>query len=259
MAPSTKRRNRILILLGVLAAVVVGAAVWYRAGQARLDELAVNGLKEGKDALVAHDYETALDRIGRYLQRFSDKKMEGDDKERAELGETYRLYAAARRKVELANSKHLIQAITALRTALRLDPSSVAIRTDLLDASIAADYRTEALDLIDSLLVKTPNDLRLLRMKSELLESLRRFPESLAVAKAINELAKDDLGDHFRTLRILLAAGTPVSDVDTWIEKTLAAHAADPRFELLRADLLTRRNDLTGAAAILDRILAANT
>jgi tetratricopeptide (TPR) repeat protein len=238
----------LIAALGVIAAAATFGAFEFR--QFQLDRAAVAAGEAGREALARADYDAALDGLGRYLQRFRTRGVTADD---------YVLYARARRHVELPNHAHLTQAITALRKAREIDPHWAPANEDLLETYLAAGYATEALEVLDAMLAQARDDRVLLDEKCDVLTHLRRWPEALETARRINRLAPDDLTAYFGTLAVLVASGRPASDVDAWTGDVIAAHAADPRFELLTAALSVERRDLAGANTVLDRLLAVKT
>jgi tetratricopeptide (TPR) repeat protein len=247
MPVNPKRRKRILLLGGV--AVLLGALAGgaYALRQARLDNESKQAGIDGRAALAREDYPAALDGLGRYLQRWGDQGA---------IAEDYVLYARARRHVESTNGKHLLAAIKALRKALDLDPANREARSDLFELYCRTGYATEALDLLDTMLAAEPNDKRLLRMKCELLEGLRRFQPAIDTSMKIDELAPDDIAGHSRTLRLLLISDAPQKQVDDWLAKVAAAHPDDPRFELLKSMAFARRRDLDHARELLNEVVS---
>ncbi len=246
MKPQTKTRKRVLLLavLGVTAALAAFGAYQYR--QFQLDREAVDAGEAGREALARADYTGALDGIGRYVGRFQDRGVSAED---------YVLYARARRHVEVPSRRHLLQAIAALRKATAIDPQCADASEDLLDVCLAAGYATEALDVLDTLIARSPGDLGLLRTRFEVFTQLRQYAKALATAREINRVAPDYLPGFLATLASMTASGAPSGELDAWVTATLAAHPADPRFELLRAALLVRRGDAALSGPVLDRLL----
>jgi Tfp pilus assembly protein PilF len=244
--PTSPRRNRLIVLAVIVLTLAVASvgANWIR--QRMLDSRAVAARESGRAALVAGDYLGALDGIGRYLQRFGGRGASTED---------YVAYARARRNIPLPNRRHLLQAMETLRHALDVDPNCVEARSELLDLYLSTGYQTEALELVDSWLAKTPRDAALLRRKRDLLVGLRKFDKALETADAVNEVAPDDLDGFLRTLRIRVETQKPTSETDAWVDRALASHRDDPRFELLRVAALVGRTTTPDVSKQIDEIL----
>jgi Tfp pilus assembly protein PilF len=243
-----KRKTRVLqVALAVLAGggLAVGG---YVLRQEQLDSDALAARESGRAALAAGDYPAALDGLGRYIQRAGNRGATSED---------YVLYARARRHVELPNGKHMVQAIASLRRALEKDPSNAEARQELLDGYLETGYATEALALIEDLLAGNPDDLKLLGVKADVLEAQRQFDKALVVARKIASVSPDDLVAAFRVLRLLVRSQALPSEVDKWVGETISAHAADSRWELLRAATFTSRGDADRANRSLDGVLAS--
>jgi len=249
-AGGARRRKRILLVVACAALVAVGFGAWYQLNQSRLDRRAKEAGAAGRVALANGDWERALDGIGQYLRRFMGRGATAED---------LLLYGRARRHIESPNGRHLTEALDSVRKAVEMDPSNAEAKRELLDLYFELGYATEALELIDSMLAAAPADPPLLRLKCEMLEARRQFAAALEVAKQLNARAPDDLDGLFTTLRLLVESQTLAADVDAWIDGVIATHAADARFELLRACALTRRHDEANAKQSLDRALAAAT
>lgn len=247
MLPPKKTKERVL-LIAALGAAAAGAAFGaYALRQHQLDRQAIDAGESGRLALARADYPAALDGLGRFVQRFEERGIPAAD---------YVLYARARRHVEVPNRRQLTQAIAALRKATEIDPGSVEANRDLLELCLAAGYATEALAALDTLLAASPGDLELLRTRFEVLTQLRQFPRALDTAREINRVAPDYLPGHLATLAALTACDGPALEIDAWVAAAVAAHPADPRYELLRAARLVRGGDLAAAGPVLDRLLA---
>src|SRR5262245_42885662 len=122
MGRSKKRRMRILLVAGGVVVLGAAAATAYSIRQWRLDERATEARAAGRAAIEAGDYARALDGIGLFLQRYTD---------RGDTAEDHLLYARARRRIEQVNGKHLVTAIAHLRRALRLDPQCKPAQDEL--------------------------------------------------------------------------------------------------------------------------------
>jgi len=242
-----KKKKRILLIAVVGATGAAAALGVYEYGQWRLDREAVAAGAAGRAALERTDYVAALAGLDARLRRFQGRGATAAD---------YVRCARARRHVESPNGAHLVQAIALLRSALAIDPSAADAERDLLDLYLAVGYPTEAIDLLNRMIARTPGDLALLRTKFELLLQLRQYPQALVAVHDLNRAAPDDLSGFLGALAVLAGSGAPADEIDAWVADTIAAHPRDPRFELLRAAVLVGRDDVAGAGPILDRLVA---
>jgi tetratricopeptide (TPR) repeat protein len=215
-----------------------------------MDRATLEARDRGRVALLAGEWEKALDGLGTFIGHAREPG--------AVTADDYLGYAKARRHVVLPNGTHLVDAIGILRKARQLDPTSRPVQDELLGLYISCGYATEALELMDSMLAGSPSDIELLRTKCDLLDALRQYPKALEVARRIHELQPNDIAGPARTLRLLLLCDSPASDVDLWLAAVTTAHPNDPRFDLLRAAAYARRQDFQKAKEVLDRVVAAS-
>lgn len=251
MPRNPKRRQRVLLIVGVFVALGLAAGGTYYGRRWMLDREAEAARDEGRAALEKGDYEGAMAGMGRYITRVGNRGVP--------TAQDYVDYAKAREAVPLPNKQHLIEAMGALKRGLDKDPNSREAQEHLLDVYLQTGFATEALDLADKLLVTTPDDLKILRSKADVLEALRKLKEALDVAKSIASHKESDHDDLLRVLRLLFRTETVASDLNAWIAATAAAHPGDQFVELMRAIVLSMRGDAAGANAILDRIMASST
>lgn len=248
MARSTKRRKRILLIVGAIALVAGLGGGAYALRQRQRDREAELGRDAGRAAFAAGNYPAALDGMGLYLGRLGANGATAAD---------YLLVARARRRIPLPNDKHLISAIRSVQRAIELEPSNTEAKAELLSLFMETGMNTEALDLVDLMIAAAPGDVALLRTKCDLLEGHRQFAKALAVSKQINQTAPDDFEGFARTMRLLVASRSSLGEVDTWLASVVAAHPGDGRFDLLRASVCARRLDEANAKICLDRAMAA--
>ena len=247
MRKLSRRWKRIVALLACVAALGALAGGAYLLRQSQLDARARAARDAGRAALASGDHQGALDGLGRYLRRFGDREATAED---------YVLYARARLGVPLANGAHRRDAISMLLRARRLDPARSDARSDLLELYISTGYALEALELLDGIAAEQPDDAATIRRRRDILEALRRMPEALADAKRVNAIAPQSVADAIATLRLLLACDTAPSEVDSWVETTIAGRSGDVGFEILRSVVFLARNDPASARTILDRVVA---
>jgi tetratricopeptide (TPR) repeat protein len=249
MEISTRRRSRLLLLAGLAIVGVAAAFAWFAWRQRQLDAEALEARTAGLAALEARDWPRALDGLGRYLGRAAEQG--------SATATDYVRYAKARRNVVLPNNRNISEAVACLKKAHDMEPSNEEAQNDLLDLYRAAGYAVEAVALIDTMLVTRPDDLTLLRRKSDILEAQRRFDKALEVAQTIHARFPGDVDGAYRVYRLMLASGVLSSKVDAWVDATVAAHAGDVRFELIAAANASRRGETDKANALLDRVVAA--
>jgi len=246
--PRFRAGRRAIVLASAAAAVVVLIVVAYFGRRWQLDSAAVHARDAGRAAFAAGDFEKALDGFGRYVRRFEGRSAHASD---------FVAYARARRRVELPDGAHLKGAIAALSKALALDRSNAEAQSDLLEIYVATGRHSDALEMVDSMLLARSSDVGLLRTKRDVLDAMTKYADALAAADRVNRLAPDDLADHVRTLDIMSRARSNYLQVDSWLGRVLAAHEGDARFGLLTAAVLGRRGDGAKAKESLDRVLAA--
>lgn len=248
MAPTAKRRRRLVVLAAAVAGLAVLGAAAYQFRSIQLDRRAWDYRKSGRAAADRKDWVAALDGFGRFLQRHG---------EEAATAEDFLYYARARRAVEMPNGKHLTAAIGTLRAALDRNPGARELEDDLLQLYLDTGYTTEALGLLDQMIGESPADIGLLARKADVLAAVRRTDEALAVARRMNETAPNDFAGFVRTLELLLMADTAPAALDVWTDEVVKSHAADGRFEIFRAAVLARRGDRAAAKEVLDRVVAS--
>src|SRR5262245_17945470 len=175
MQISTRRRAR-LLLLAALAVVGAGAAfAWFVWRQRQLDSEALDARTAGLAALEARDWPRALHGLGTYLGRAAENGTA--------TATDYVRYAKARRNVVLPNNRNISDAIACLKKAHDMEPSNEEAQNDLLELYRVSGHGVEAVELIDKMLVTRSDQLALLRTKSDIFESQRRFQQALEVAQ----------------------------------------------------------------------------
>lgn len=249
MEVATRRRARLLLLAALLAVAVSATFAWFWWRQRQLDREAEEARVSGLAALEARDWPRAMDGLGRYIQRASEKGTvtAGD----------YVRFAKARRNVVLPNNRNLAAAIQCLQKALDMQPGNAEAQDDLLSLYRTTGYDVEAIALIDAMLAKRPDDVTLLRAKCDIHEGKRRFDQALATAQTILQRFPNDVDGAYRVYRLMLASGVVSGKVDAWVDATVAAHAGDARFQIIAAANASRRGETDKANALLDAVVAA--
>lgn len=251
MPRNPKRRQRVLLIIGVVATLGVAAVGTYYGRRWTLDQKALADREAGRAALKEGKYEEAMAATGNYIKRLGWRDATVND---------YVDYAKAREAVPLPKQQHLIEAMGVLKRGLDKDPNSREAQEQLLSLYIRTGFASEALDLTDKLLATTPDDVKVLRQRADVLEGgLRRLKDALDVAKTIAARKDSTHDDLLRVLRLLVRTETAAGDMNAWITATAAAHPGDQFVELMRAIVLSMRGDTAGANAILDRIVASTT
>ena len=222
----TKRRLMYLATAGVLVAALGGGAYAFRSRS--IAAQLVQSRAEGVEALKSGNYEVALHKIGRYVQR------NGND------AEALYQYALAREQVPEANGRHIGQAIAVYRQLLSLDPSRLEARRRLLGLYVDYGFNQEAVDTADAIMSveakaqASAEDRRAaLRGKARALARQRKFDKALDALTEFGKVAPTDLEMQRLALEVMLARGDPATDAVERAQRLLGEHPDDARFELL--------------------------
>ncbi len=157
MIRRTKTRHRLLILLGITAALLLGVTVFVLVRTSQIKARITASRAEGMVALEQKDYESALHKLGTYLQRHPEDM------------EVSLAYAKARQEVPRPNGRHLTDAIAVLRRVITSEPDNLEAGRTLLKLYTRVGYITEAAELAQSLLRYAPQDAELLEIRFQAL------------------------------------------------------------------------------------------
>ena len=223
MAIRAKTKRRLVIVL-VGSVVITGSAVaFYAVRKQQIRKRHLEWRAEGIAAVEAGDYPTALESLGRYLNRtFYDV-------------EALYAYSQARRNVVEEKGKHLVDTIRILHRVVQLDQENKRARRDLLDLYLKAGLSAEALRAAESFLDVNDTDTEALHAKVVALRRLRRFEAALPVSWKYNRLKPEDLGGQVMTLQILHALEEPDEGMILHVDALRMANPDIPRFQLLTA------------------------
>ena len=198
LRPKTRRR---LLLLSWAASRSLPAGGAYAIVELRINARLIAGRAEGMEASEGGDYETALHKVGAYLQRHPDDV------------ETLFVYSQCRLEVEDADGKYVKQAIAGFRQLLSLRPDHDGARHKLLDIFVRTGLNSEALDAADLLLTHDPKDLEALKAKASALTALCRFDEAKDVADAHHRLRPLDVQMQYLSLQLMEAKNEPAAAI----------------------------------------------
>lgn len=187
----TKRGLRRLAALSITIVVVAAAigialVVKHRNTQRELASLRQQGIALQQ----SREYKEAIPLLGRYLRAVKDDP------------EALCAFALARREIPLPNGRHYASAISALRTAIELDPDSLTACEALLAIYREVHFYTETVEITGTILRLDPTNLDAMQARTEALLALRRDAEALTAAEAL----VDTHGDLLRSYDLLLAA-----------------------------------------------------
>jgi len=216
-----KRRVAILVIALLLMAAVAGGGIYYR--QNMLDQRALEGRVKGIEALERGDYVTALDQVGRYLQRYGQE----------EDVEALHAYALARKNVPLPNNKHVQQSMGFLRRVVELDPDHPEAPHDLLEAYLTAGFGQETLTLADRLLERNPEDVEALKAKSFALARLQRFEEALGNSLRIAEIAPTDVESQSLAIQLMGRLDRSEEEILKYAEDLRSDNPGNSRLQLV--------------------------
>ncbi len=214
------RKKRLFIVGGtfLVIAVAVGGAVYHR--HSSMNKRALVSRARGMEAAQAGDYTTALDQVGRYLQRFG---MDEDV-------EALFAYATARRNIPVANNRHLQQAMAVFARILELDPNHVDTQNALLELYTSVGFTEETLALADKILPAPENGVPLeklltvehipaLRAKALTQARKRKLDEALELASYAVDLAPQDRENHLLLFSLMERADKSADELLAYAEK----------------------------------------
>jgi Tfp pilus assembly protein PilF len=233
MNTKTKRRLSILLAAAVLAGGACGGFVIYR--KQRTAHMYAQWRREGLAAYTANDYSTALDRLGRYVNRFPT--------------DSEALYDCAQARLHLEESDHheIPIAVSLLRRFVDLNPDRKDAREQLLDLYLKVGFFTETISTADQILATEPHNPHALRAKAFALFYLRRYNDALTVSTQYNDAAPVDLEGQDLTLTIMQRRGATSDDMVARADTLLGRHPDDSRFEFLKSAAYAMTGDRQSA------------
>ena len=134
---SKRARRRLIAVVVALGVVVCGISAWRIARKVQLRRLIAESYVEGMTAYRDGDYATALTSLRYYVRR-----------NRGDL-EALLAFAEARSRIPEVNERHLTDAISLYRAALKLDPENKKALTQLLVLYPQTGRRPERLEIAD--------------------------------------------------------------------------------------------------------------
>ncbi len=203
------RRLLAVIVTLIVLVVLAGAGYVYRTHRVAANFRRMRA--QGLAAHVAGDRVTSVNLLGQYLARDPNDL------------EVLVAFAADRPLVLLPNNQNLAQAIQSLRYALRLDPSLVEQRRQLMHLYTQTGYATEALDAADAVLASKPGDADALAARTGALARLRRLPDALVAAVAWCDADPAAVDARLARLELLQQTQHPEAEVvplaDGWADR----------------------------------------
>ncbi len=183
--------GRIVVVVALLLFVggALGGFAAYRIHEAR--DRAKEWRRTGMEAYQAGNYGEAVSNLRRYVSEHPN--------------DVQAVYAYARARLEVAepSGSHLYRALGALRRVVEAKPEHEAARRRLLKLYLRVGSASQALEAVEPLLEKHPDDPLALRVKAVALKRAGRLQEALRVAKHYNRVEPKDLAGQLRTLDLL--------------------------------------------------------
>jgi Tfp pilus assembly protein PilF len=236
MSIRAKKRRRLVLAAAALTVFVGLTAGAYGLRSRQIEAKLAKGRAEGVAALTAGDYETALHKIGSYLQRHP------------EDADAIFQYAQAREQVPMPENRHIGQAIAQYRQLLVLRPGHQEALRRLLKLYVSNGLTQESLDAAAKLGADDPEALRAIAIVRK---RQRKYGEALVASEKYNERLPDDLEMQRLTLEVLMASGSRATDIVARAKQLEAKHAGNARFDLLTAIAQRAAGDASAAKASL--------
>ena len=256
MAIRSKTKVRLFILLAAIlllgSGVGIGAFVRLKQIEHDIQQLRSDGLA----AIEAGDDVTALKSLGKYV-----------NKNKQDVEALYAL-AGVRQQIEEPRGKHIAYAAGMLRRVIDLDPDHPTARHDLLKLFTALQHSTEAQEIAEYLLRKSPDDPDAIRALAIALVRVQEYEQALPWAVKYSDAHPDDLQIHalvmsvmgqlhrsadelldraiqfnehnpldlegqILTLKVMMGVGRPGLEMIGRAESLKSEHPQDPRFLIL--------------------------
>ena len=219
--PKTVKR---LVALFVIVGLLVGAGVWAYARNERLkaERIERYGV-EGKQAFADEDYETALEKLSKYVARHPDDR------------DAVYAYAISRGRIPTPDGRYVGESRQALNTLLQRYPDDAEARHALLDIYLLTGQNAELLVLADQILAAKPADAPALRAKSVALIRQNKLDDALAASLKYNEAEPLDLPGHIQTQKLMTRLRRTGGEIVERYQALLDEHPGEAKFQLLLA------------------------
>ncbi len=232
---SSRAKKRTLLVSVVILVILGGAGVAYMINESKQDDAALRSREEGLAAVEAERYPEALDRLGRYLQRFGTNNDP----------DAIHGYATARLNVELPNNKHIFDAAGLFQRAVDADITHVPARERLFELFTLMGRNTEMVNLADAVLAVDPGDATAMLSKAVALQRLRKFDEALEAAQQLTEAHPNNPRGHSMVMSLMRDLDEPNDNLVDYAQRLVDENPDEPRLALLLAQamLVNRRID----------------
>ncbi|MEM7624091.1 MAG: tetratricopeptide repeat protein [Planctomycetota bacterium] len=240
------RRWRLGITV-LLLALALGAAALGRVHM--LDRRATAAREAGLAAFAAQDYETALDQIGRYLQRFPNTTD----------SEAWHAYGRAREEQPVPDHSHISDAIRAFRNALTSDPGHTPSAHALLERYTQLGWSSDAKPLAEAWLVRQPNDAIALRALATAQYRLRDSETCLKSLVHLLEIEPLDLHARYLHSRLLIDDGQNADQISDQLSETLPEPDQRDHLVFFIAQAQVLSGEAQAARDTLDQLIAQPT
>jgi tetratricopeptide (TPR) repeat protein len=223
----TKRgKRRLLILLGISAAIAVSAAGVFAMRRAQLARRHVEARADGMAAYEVGDYPAALSRLGSVVGRYPDDVA------------LLLACAESRARVPETNRGHLLAAASLYRAALRVEPANEEALDSLLALYDQLGRRAELVEVADRILAVSPDDVEALSAMAGAAYDGGDLDTVIEIAVRLSALEPQQVPWRALHLTALQDRGADEATVLRMCDDWIAEHARDGRFQLLKAQIL---------------------
>ncbi|MGA2232064.1 MAG: tetratricopeptide repeat protein [Tepidisphaeraceae bacterium] len=209
-----------MILVAGVVCLAVAAAGAYALRERQIRHQLNVARAEGMAAYRAHDWATAIDKLGPYVSR------RPDDAD-AVFG-----LAIAHTQRHGADSSDIDDAIGYLRRYREMAPANTDAQDRLLDLLRQTRAWDQVIDMSRQMLLTNPHELVALADLAVALQASGKSPEALRTAEAYNEANPTDLDGHELTYVIMAAMKLPAQQMLDRARQFEARFPNDARFKL---------------------------
>lgn len=226
----------------LVVALAVFSVAAYALHQWQKTERAVQALPLGDAAYARQDYDEAASQYGRYVA------VNGDDVE------VLLKYAEAQLKRRPRSQSNTGQAVTAYRSALRLDTHNLQAVRGLLELYLPSRATAGEAELIASHFLENNDDVGIRRRHAEALYLLRKPKEAVAELTKILDQHPDDVQSYERMGMLANDSPDVVSKPAAfWFDEAIAKNPQSALAYLARAEFRLRTNRGDDARADLEQ------
>jgi tetratricopeptide (TPR) repeat protein len=159
--------------------------------------------------------------------------------------------------LRLAEREDFDRAEPALRRVLERSPEDVAVLQALAQGYLAEKKLSDAEACLNRLCALQPGEVEPFRLRMEMHRQREQYEQALADGRRVLELDPDDLALRQRVAGFCFSAGR-FEEAEREYRRCLEAQPNAPELLTLLAQARQAQGDQAGAAALLDRVLAAH-